>query len=297
MTKKTLRRILIIVLSVFVMYGGTIFLSADIPSYGKGIIQNAPEDDDPSIQGAVDPDNPTVPVTVDNGDANISIDIGTGSAGAQVSALDILFLLAFLALLPTFLLMMTSFLRIIISLSFLRSAMGTQVPPNQVLIGIALFLTLFIMTPTIMEINDVAYKPYNDGEIDGITAIQEAGRPLKKFMLKQIYDEDLRMFLSLSDEYKLLDQSEYNSQEKLLDLSLLVIVPSFITSELRRGFMIGFLLYIPFLVIDIVVSSTLMSMGMVMLPPAMISLPFKLMLFVIVDGWSLLFESLIVSFH
>ncbi|MDR0918451.1 MAG: flagellar type III secretion system pore protein FliP [Oscillospiraceae bacterium] len=297
MKKKILKIAFIIVFSVFTMFGGVLWAGADLPVLNSRIILNAPPQDDPSIQGAVDPDNPTVPVTVDDGDANISIDVGTGSAGAQVSAMDILFLLAFLALLPTFLLMMTCFLRIIISLSFLRSAMGTMIPPNQVLIGIALFLTLFIMTPTIKEINDVAYKPYTEGTITGVAAIQEATGPLKKFMLKQTYDTDLRMFLTLSDEYELADETQFNSQEKLLDLSLFVIVPSFITSELKRGFMIGFLLYIPFLVIDIVVSSVLMSMGMVMLPPAMISLPFKLMLFVIVDGWGLLFESLIVSFH
>jgi flagellar biosynthetic protein FliP len=310
--KQILKTVLIVVFSAFTMFGGILSPGADYLSVNNSIILNAPPEDpndpanpdnpvqdpdDPTNQGAVDPENPTTPVTVDDGDANIIIDVGTGSAGSQVSALDILFLLAFLALLPTFLLMMTSFLRIIISLSFLRSAMGTQVPPTQVLVGIALFLTLFIMTPTIMEINDVSYKPYNEGTIDGVTAIKEATKPLKKFMLKQTYDEDLKMFLSLSDEYKLLDQSQFDTQEELLNLNLLVIVPSFITSELRRGFMIGFLLYIPFLVIDIVVSSVLMSMGMVMLPPAMISLPFKLMLFVIVDGWSLLFESLITSFH
>jgi len=132
------------------------------------------------VQGAVDPENPTVPATVGNGGADISIRIGDGTAGGQVSALEILFLLAFLALLPSFLLMMTSFLRIIITLSFLKNAMGTQVPPSQVLIGIALFLTFFIMTPTIKEINDVAYKPYDSGAINATQAVKAASVPLKK---------------------------------------------------------------------------------------------------------------------
>ena len=191
--------------------------------------------------------------------------------------------------------MMTSFVRIIIALSFLRNAIGTQTsPPNQVLIGLALFLSLFIMFPVLKEIKQDAYDPYKSGEI---TMEEAIARPLKTFMLKQVYEADLDMFMSLADSRGIIDSSEYTSQEDLQNLSLAVVVPSFITSELKRAFLIGFLLYIPFLLIDLIVSSTLMSMGMVMLPPTTISLPFKLMLFIVVDGWNLLFESLIISFR
>ena len=215
-------------------------------------------------------------------ESSITLDISSGEADENSSVLDILFLLAFLALIPSFLLMMTSFVRIIIALS---------------LIGLALFLSLFIMFPVLKEIKQDAYDPYKSGEITMEEAIAEGSRPLKTFMLKQVYEADLDMFMSLADSRGIIDSSEYTSQEDLQNLSLAVVVPSFITSELKRAFLIGFLLYIPFLLIDLIVSSTLMSMGMVMLPPTTISLPFKLMLFIVVDGWNLLFESLIISFR
>lgn len=229
--------------------------------------------------------------------ASIQVGIDSGEADAGSSALDLLFLLAMLALLPSLLLVMTSFTRIIISLSFLRSAIGVQSPPNQVLIGLALFMTIFVMWPVIGEIKEEAYDPFKSGELTQTQAIKQAGVPLKEFMLRQTYEEDLDMFLSLAESEELVDVSTIESQEDLKSLSMVVIIPSFITSELKRAFMIGFLLYIPFLIIDIIVSSTLMSMGMVMLPPTTIALPFKLMLFVLVDGWNLLIESLIAGFR
>ena len=230
--------------------------------------------------------------------SSITLDLDSGEADANSSTLDILFLLAFLALIPSFLLMMTSFLRIVIAISFLRNAMGTQTtPPNQVVVGIALFLSIFIMFPVLSEIKTVAYDPYSAGQIKIEEAISEGSKPLKKFMLKQVYESDLDLFVSLADSRGIIDAKEYNSQEKLVDLSIFIVVPAYITSELKRAFFIGFLLYIPFLIIDLVVSSTLMAMGMVMLPPTTISMPFKLMLFVVVDGWDLLFESLITSFR
>ena len=230
--------------------------------------------------------------------ASIQVGIDSGEADAGTSALDLLFLLAMLALLPSLLLVMTSFTRLIISFSFLRSAIGTQSsPPNQVIVGLSLFMTIFIMWPVIGEIKDVAYDPLKNGEISQTEAIKQAGVPLKEFMLRQIYEEDLDLFLSLAESEDLVDVSTIESQEDLKDLSMVVIIPSFITSELKRAFMIGFLLYIPFLIIDIIVSSTLMSMGMVMLPPTTIALPFKLMLFVLVDGWNLLIEALIAGFR
>ena len=236
--------------------------------------------------------------TTASAESSITLDISSGEADENSSVLDILFLLAFLALIPSFLLLMTSFVRIVIALSFLRNALGTQSsPPNQVIIGLALFLTLFIMFPVFKEIKTEAYDPYSKGEIELTEAVEEAADPLKTFMVKQVYSEDLDMFMSLADSRGIIDAAEYNSVDKLTDLSLFVIVPAFVTSELKRAFLIGFLLYIPFLLIDLVVSSTLMSMGMVMLPPTTIAMPFKLMLFIVVDGWNLLFESLIVSFR
>ncbi len=236
--------------------------------------------------------------SVVSAESSVSLDISSGEADENSSVLDTLFLLAFIALIPSFLMMMTSFVRIVIALSFLRNALGTQTsPPNQVVIGLSLFLSLFIMFPVLEEIKSEAYDPYKSGTITIEEALTVGSKPLKTFMLKQVYDADLNMFMSLADSRGIIDASQYNSQEKLVDVSLIVIVPSFVTSELKRAFLIGFLIYIPFLLIDLVVSSTLMSMGMVMLPPTTIALPFKLMLFIVVDGWNLLFESLIVSFR
>jgi len=230
--------------------------------------------------------------------SSINVDISSGEADSVSSVLDMLFLLAFLAIIPSLLLVMTSFTRIVISLSFLRNALGTQnSPPNQVIVGLSLFMTIFIMLPVFIEIKDTAYMPYKEAKITQEEALDNGIKPLKVFMLKQIYDKDLQLFLSLADAREMLNQNDYTDKEKLTELSLVVIIPSFITSELKRAFIIGFLIYIPFLILDLVVSSTLMSMGMMMLPPAMISLPFKLLLFILVDGWNLLIQSLIVSFR
>lgn len=231
-------------------------------------------------------------------ESSIKLDINSGEADKGSSTLDLLFMLAFIALIPTFLMMMTCFTRLVVSFSFLRNAMGTQnSPPNQVIIGLSIFISIFIMLPVFQEIKTTAYDPYKAGTMQVDEAITEGSKPLKVFMLKQVYDKDLDLFLSLADEKGAVDASKYDSQEKLTDLSLFIITPAFLTSELKRAFLIGFLLYIPFLIIDLVVSSTLMAMGMVMLPPAMISMPFKLMLFVVADGWDLLINSLIVSFN
>ena len=209
-----------------------------------------------------------------------------------------LLFLTLLGFIPALLLMTTSFTRIIIVLSFLRNAMGTQQsPPNQVLVGLALFLTLFIMWPVFTQINNEAYQPYKAGEITQQQAIELAEVPLKEFMLKQTYTNDLNMFISISNEKTGRDDSLSTDKDKLTDLGLEIVVPSFVTSELKRAFTIGFLLFIPFLIIDMVVSSTLMSMGMVMLPPSMIALPFKIMMFVLVDGWNLLIGSLVRGFR
>ncbi len=228
--------------------------------------------------------------------AGVTIDVQTDDANGNLGALEVIVIFAFLALLPSIILMMTSFTRIIIVLSFLRSALGTnQSPPNMVLIGLAIFLSLFIMAPVISEMNTLAYEPYKDGEITSTQALEAAAVPLKQFMLKQTSPESLNMFLDIAGQEAPTVKDPTNPVE-LLELPLTVITPAFITSELSRAFLMGFLIFLPFLVIDMVVSSILMSMGMVMLPPAMISLPFKILLFVLVDGWNLMMGTLVRSF-
>lgn len=210
--------------------------------------------------------------------------------------LEIIILLTLISLLPSILIMMTCFLRIIIVLSFLRSAMQTQnTPPNIVLTGIALFLTIFIMAPVFAEINEVAYQPYVSKEMTTEEALNAASVPLKRFMLKQTSQDDLDFFIDLSQ----MEEPEGGYTEEYIqnDLSLVVIVPSFMISELKRAFQMGFMIFIPFLVIDLVVGSTLMSMGMMMLPPAMISMPFKILVFVLADGWNLLIGSIVSSYN
>ena len=224
--------------------------------------------------------------------------MGENGNGNISGSLQILITLTLIALIPTLLLMMTCFTRIIIVLSFLRNALGTQQsPPNQVLVGLALFLTLFIMWPTFTEINETAYQPYRAGELTSQQALDRAETPLKGFMIRQVYANDLNLFLTLSNQKTGQEIAMPDTQEGLLELDMQVVVPAFITSELKRAFMMGFLIYIPFLIIDMVVSSTLMSMGMVMLPPSMISLPFKIMMFVLVDGWGLVVSTLVTGFH
>ena len=224
------------------------------------------------------------------------INVGINTSGS-FGAVEILFLMMILALLPTIVIMMTSFTRIIIVLSFLRNAIGTnQSPPNQILIGIALFLTLFIMTPVLRETKETAYVPYTNGEITRDEAIERGLKPFKRFMLNQTSEKSLGLFLEIADT-EIPEDFNGDNPEVLMDLGLEIIVPSFLTSELQRAFTIGFLLFIPFLIIDMIVSSVLMSMGMIMLPPAMIALPFKLMTFVVIDGWGLLFGTLVKSFR
>lgn len=209
--------------------------------------------------------------------------------------LEIIILLTLIALAPSLLIMMTCFTRIVIVLGFLRTAMQTQsTPPNMVITGMALFLTFFIMAPVFSEINEVAYQPYVSEELTTQEALDAASVPLKKFMLKQTSNDDLQFFLDLS---KTETPDEITEEYLENDLSLTVIVPSFMISELKRAFQMGFLIFLPFLVIDLVVGSTLMSMGMMMLPPAMISMPFKILVFVLADGWNLLIGSVVASYN
>lgn len=209
-------------------------------------------------------------------------------AGETSEAVNLYLLLFLIALIPSFLVLTTSFTRTIIVLSFTRNALGTQQsPPNQVLIGLALFLSVFIMRPVYQEVNEEALQPMLAGEISREESFEIAEGPIKSFMLEQTRTSDLELFVEISgDEFP--DEPD--------DLSLFTVIPAFAISELRTAFTIGFLIFIPFLVIDIVVASILMSMGMFMLSPVMISLPFKLLLFVMVDGWYLVVESLVGSF-
>lgn len=218
---------------------------------------------------------------------NISVD-GAKTPKEYVDNIKLLILLTVLTLLPSIIVMMTSFTRIIVVLSFLKSAMGTQqAPPSQVLIGLSIFLTLFIMAPTYNQINKNAITPYLNNKISQEKAIEEGSKPLREFMLRQTRQKDLKLFM---------EQAKLGEDITKENVPLYVVIPSFIISELKTAFQIGFLLFIPFLIIDLVVASVLMSMGMFMLPPVMISLPFKLLLFVMVDGWYLLVRSLIMSF-
>jgi flagellar biosynthetic protein FliP len=209
-------------------------------------------------------------------------------AAEDNTLVQILLLITLLALAPAILICVTSFTRIIVILSFVRNALGTpQMPPNQVLIGTALFLSLFIMSPVVAKVNTEAVQPYMNGEISREEAFENGLQPIREFMFKQTDPKDLALFLSLSRQEK---------PESPEDVSTVVLVPSFIISELKKAFIIAFLIYIPFMIIDVVVSGTLMSMGMLMLPPMIISLPFKLLLFVMVDGWHLIVKSLVTGF-
>ncbi len=211
--------------------------------------------------------------------------------GGSVQTLELILLITLISLLPSLVVMMTSFTRYIIALSFLRTAMGTQqTPPNMVLVGIALFLTLFTMSPVIEEVATDAYTPYVEEEITQEEFFERAQVPFKDFMSRNAEASSLKLYCDMSGI------SEPATVEQARSLPLRVLVPAFMTSELKKAFLIGFYLYIPFLLMDVVVSSTLMSMGMVMLPPAMISTPFKLLLFISLNGWELLFSTLVRGF-
>lgn len=251
--KNTLR-VAIILFSIILISTGISYASPQLPSVGQAL----------DIVG----DNP--------------------SNEGYVSAIQLLILFTILSLAPSILIMMTSFTRIIIVLSFLRNAIGTQqTPPNQVLIGIALFLTFFLMAPIASQINEEAIQPYLAEEISQNEALDIGMTPIREFMFRQTKEKDIALFLRIA---------KIDNVNSLNDIPTRVLIPSFIISELKTAFQIGFILFIPFLVIDMVVASTLMSMGMMMLPPVMISLPFKLLLFIMVDGWNLIIGQLVSSF-
>ncbi len=219
----------------------------------------------------------------------VSISVDSAEKPRDVAlALEILFLFTILTLAPSIMIMMTAFTRIVIVLYFIKQALSLQqMPPSQMIIGLALFLTFFVMRPVVDEIYTDAYQPYVAEEISSRQAMENGIKPVRDFMLRQTREKDLALFIKLS---------KTDRPATVEDIPNHVLIPSFIISEMRRGFQIGFLLYIPFLMIDMIVASILMSMGMLMLPPMMISLPFKLLLFVLIDGWTLLIGSMIEGF-
>jgi len=220
---------------------------------------------------------------------SLNIGVGTSSKPSELAVtIQIFLLLTVMSLAPGLLIMTTSFTRIVVVLSFLRTAMGTQqAPSNQIILALAMFLTFFIMTPVWQQINKEAYQPWKAQQINQELAMERAVKPVRKFMLSQTREKDLALFVTLS---------KLPRPKNADEIPTVTIIPAFMISELRTAFQIGFLIYIPFIVVDMVVASVLMSMGMMMLPPVMISLPFKILLFVLVDGWGLVIESLVKSF-
>ena len=217
-----------------------------------------------------------------------SVGVGAGTGSTYSVTIEMLLLMAGLTILPSALMMMTSFTRVIVVLAILRQALGTmQTPSNQILIGMAFFLSIFIMAPILTQINDEAVQPLMNGEMTSFEALKIAEAPIREFMINQTREEDLAIFLNIANI------GELESRE---DVPFSILVPAFVTSELKTAFQIGFMIFLPFVIIDLVVASVLMAMGMMMLSPMMISLPFKLMLFVMIDGWSLIMASLAGSF-
>jgi flagellar biosynthetic protein FliP len=220
----------------------------------------------------------------------VNLELGTAENPQDVSStLQVIALLTILTIVPGILIMTTSFVRIVVVIGFLRNALATQnVPPNQVILGLAMFMTFYIMSPYWSQANEQGIQPYLAGEITQEEALERTVAPIREFMFRQTRESDLALFVNLSDAER---------PETQEDVSTFVLIPAFMISELKTGFQIGFMIYVPFIVIDMIVATTLMSMGMMMLPPVMISLPFKILLFVMIDGWHLLINSIILSFR
>ncbi len=228
-------------------------------------------------------------VTPDGG-ITVGLTLDTNSEETRLSGtLQVLLVITIISIAPSILVMLTSFTRLVIVLHFVRQAVGTQSsPPNNVLVGLSLFLTFFIMSPVFVQINENALQPLNQGTITQQEALDRTISPLKEFMLNQTRQDDLRLFM---------DMAKLDSVEEAMELPITVVIPAFIISEIRAAFIIGFVIYIPFIVIDMVVSSVLMSMGMMMLPPTTISMPFKILLFILADGWNLVVGEVVKSFN
>ncbi len=267
---------LVMVLCILTFFSGTVISAKPVDSKA-----NVDEIEGSGVAGVSDPEDP------DNFEFNITSNAGSGSLSAS---LQMLLVLTVLSLAPSILIMMTSFTRIIVVLHFVRSALGTQTtPPNQVLVGLALFLTLFIMSPVISDINTNCVQPYQQGELTQEEALNAGLKPIRDFMFKQTNRSDIKLFLEIEGK-----NAEISSEG---DIPTMVLMPAFMISELKKAFIIGFLIYLPFIIIDMVVASTLMSMGMMMLPPTTISMPFKILLFVLADGWNLVIGEVVRTFY
>ena len=267
---------LLMVLCILTFFCGTIVYAKPVSSGS-----HVDEIEGSSTGGVSYPEDP------DNFEFNISSNAGSSSLSAS---LQMLLVLTVLSIAPSILIMMTSFTRIIVVLHFVRSALGTQqTPPNQVMTGLALFLTLFIMAPVISDVNTNCVQPYQAGQITQEEALNAGLKPIREFMFEQTNRSDIKLFLDIEGE-----EREINSEE---DIPTMVLMPAFMISELRTAFIIGFLIYLPFIIMDMVVASTLMSMGMMMLPPTTISMPFKILLFVLADGWDLVIGQLVRTFY
>ena len=275
-----------LLMALFLIFGQSAYATTPAEQFRDDATQDASTIDPPNTERAdATGDNTNgISIMVNNDEGGISANVRT------------LLILTVISLAPSILIMLTSFTRIIVVLHFVRTAVGTQTaPPNQVLIGLALFLTLFIMNPVFAEINENALQPLDAGQISQEEALSRAEQPIRRFMFKEMQRKDLALFCDIAEiDMTGMDLSE---PETLDPIPMYVIIPSFIVSELRTAFIIGFLIYIPFIVIDMVVASVLMSMGMMMLPPTTISLPFKILLFILADGWNLVIGSLVKTFY
>ncbi len=275
-----------LLMMLFLIFGQSAYATTPAEQFRDDVTQDASEIDPPNTERA-DAAGDNI-----NG-LSIMVNNDEGSMSANVR---ILLTLTVISLAPAILIMLTSFTRIIVVLHFVRTAVGTQTaPPNQVLVGLALFLTLFIMNPVFAEINENALQPLDAGEITQEEALSRAEQPIRRFMYREMQRKDLALFCDIAQ----IDMTgmDLSDPETLEPIPMYVIIPSFIVSELRTAFIIGFLIYIPFIVIDMVVASVLMSMGMMMLPPTTISMPFKILLFVLADGWDLVIGNLVKTFY
>ncbi|MEF1248174.1 flagellar type III secretion system pore protein FliP [Vibrio owensii] len=279
-----------LMLSTFMLLVGVLFSSLSFAQAEESPLpSNLAQGDSVTVQAMEKESGSSRSMSVGNGGGIPAFTMTTNADGSEDYSvtLQILALMTMLGFLPAMVILMTSFTRIVVVMSILRQAMGLQqTPSNQVIIGIALFLTFFIMSPVLNEINDQAVQPYLNEQVTAREAFDAAQAPMKAFMLKQTRIKDLETFVNMSGE-------EVTNPE---DVSMAVLIPAFITSELKTAFQIGFMLFLPFLIIDLVVASVLMAMGMMMLSPMIVSLPFKLMLFVLVDGWNLILSTLAGSF-
>ena len=276
---------------VSLLVGAALFMTAIMLGLGSTKVYAASEDIDADVQHIEGLSDPNTTSTLDaKSDSTNGLSITYNSDDVTASTeIKTLLMLTIIALAPSLLIMLTSYTRVIIVLHFLRTAIGTQTsPPNQVLIGLALFLTFFIMWPTFTQINETAIQPLDAGEISMEEALKAAEIPIRTFMNGQVQEKDVKLFIDMDSSGE-----EYEDYD---DVPMRIMIPAFIISELRYAFIMGFLIYIPFIVIDMVVASVLMSMGMMMLPPTTISLPFKILLFILADGWNLVLGSLVKTF-